>query len=112
MSKEITIDGIKYINEKDVSQHQSENNRHVVVIDRGWIFAGDLTEKRDPHGDLRIILTNVVWVFKWNSIGFSAAIENPFDENVDLRPMDQIIDIPKDTEIFRIPVPSNWGIKK
>ena len=75
--------------------------RAVIVVDRGWIFAGDVEETED-----RIKLTNAVWVFAWKSIGFSGVIDQPSE--ADIRPI-QDVDIPKGSEIFRVPVPNGWG---
>jgi len=95
MTDTITINGVEYAPIK-------KGNRAVVVVDRGWIFAGDVTEK-----DGRIYLSNAVWVFKWDSVGFAKVIEDP--STADIRPIDDV-DIPAGSEIFRIPVPETWGL--
>ena len=99
----ITINGEDYVKASDVPEAQPNGNRAVVVVDRGWIFAGDVTEEDD-----RIILTRAVWVFRWESIGFNGVIENPY--KADIRPMPNAVDIPKGSEIFRIPVDDDWGL--
>ena len=96
-NKNVVIDGVEYRPVK------SQGNRAVVVVDRGWIFAGDVTETGD-----RITLTNAVWVFKWDSIGFNGVIDNP--EKADIRKMTMDVEIPKASEIFRIPVCNGWGL--
>ena len=101
--KTINIDGQDYIKASDVPQIAPNGNRAVVVVDRGWIFAGDVTEEDD-----RIILTSAVWVFRWESIGFNGVIENP--GKADIRAMPNAVDIPKGSEIFRIPVDDDWGL--
>ena len=78
----------------------ADGNRAVVVVDRGWIFAGDVTEENG-----RIRLDRAVWVFRWKSIGFNGVIVNP--EKADLRPIDPV-DIPAGAEIFRVPVCDDW----
>lgn len=93
----VTIDGIKYV--KDTTP---AGNRAVVVVDRGWIFAGDVTRQ-----DGRIKLSKAVWVFKWDSCGFSKVIENP--GNADIRPIADV-DIPAGAEVFSIPVDDHWGL--
>jgi hypothetical protein len=80
--------------------------RAVVVVDRGWIFAGDVTETDD-----RVHFDNAVHVFRWSSIGFPAVIEDPHRSEVDIRKLAYRVDIPKASEIFRIPVPADWGTK-
>jgi hypothetical protein len=103
MSKAIVeIDGIKYQRCDTILK----GNRAIVVIDRGWIYAGDVEEKND-----RIILSNVVWLFNWKSIGFNKVIENPYSDKVDLRRIDNTIDVPMRSEIYRVPVNDDWGLK-
>jgi hypothetical protein len=77
-------------------------NRAVVVVDRGWIFAGDVTEANG-----RIRLDRAVWLFAWKEIGFSGVIADP--AKADVRPIDPV-DIPAGAEIFRVPVADDWGI--
>ena len=76
--------------------------RAIVVVDRGWIFAGDV---EDENG--RIRLTRAVWVFRWTEIGFAGVIEHP--EKADIRPIADV-DIPVRAEIYRIPVEEDWGL--
>ena len=98
--KNITVDGVEY------APIKPNGNRAVVVVDRGWIFAGDVERK-----DGRIKLTRAVWVFKWESIGFDKMIAEPTSNKVTLRPMDSGIDIPEGSAIFMIPVDEKWGLK-
>jgi hypothetical protein len=77
-------------------------NRAVVVVDRGWIFAGDVTRE-----DGRIRITRAVWVFSWKSCGFAAVIEDP--SKADIRPMADV-DMPAGAEIFSVPVHDQWGL--
>ena len=93
----LTINGIEYAPIKT-------GNRAVVVVDRGWIFAGDV-ERHDG----RIILRRALHVFKWSAIGFPAMIENPKNAKVDIRPVADV-DIPEDAEIFCVPVAQDWGL--
>ena len=101
----ISINGQEYVKASDVPEAQPNGNRAVVVVDRGWIFAGDVTEHEG-----RITLTRAVWVFQWESIGFNGVLENPDAEEVELRPMANEVDIPAGSEIFRIPVEDGWGL--
>lgn len=75
--------------------------RAVVVVDRGWIFAGDVTRENG-----RIKLSRALHVFRWESIGFAAMVETA---NADLRPIADV-DIPEGAEIFCVPVPDGWGL--
>lgn len=77
-------------------------NRAVVVVDRGWIFAGDVTRENG-----RIRLTRALHVFKWESVGFAGMLENT--KKADLRPIADV-DIPQESEIFCVPVHEKWGL--
>ena len=99
----ITINGIEYIRADQVPSVVPNGNRAVVIIDRGWIYAGDITEENG-----RIKLSRCVWVFKWDSCGFAAVIDDP--SKADIRKHSDI-DLPEGAEIFRVPVSDNWGIK-
>ena len=94
----ITINGVEYA----PATSRPEGNRAVVVVDRGWIFAGDVTRENG-----RIYLSRAVWVFSWESCGFSKVIEDP--NNADIRPMADV-DIPEGAEIFCVPVHEQWGL--
>lgn len=97
MTDVLTINGVEY-----ASIQPRSGSRAVVVIDRGWIFAGDVT-----RAEGRIKLSCCVWVFKWDSCGFAAVIADP--SKADIRPHADI-DIPEGAEIFSVPVPDNWGL--
>jgi hypothetical protein len=80
---------------------QPNCNRAVVVVDRGWIFAGDVTRENG-----RIKLTRALHVFKWENIGFAKMVKTA---DADLRPIPDV-DIPEDSEIFCVPVGDSWGL--
>lgn len=94
--KNVMIDGVEYIPVKQ------NGNRAVVVVDRGWIFAGDV---RRENG--RIYLSRAVWVFKWDSVGFATIVSDP--SKADIRPIDDV-ELPEVSEIFSIPVGDGWGL--
>lgn len=100
-SNTIKIDDVTYIRE-DAVQQKPAGNRAVVVVDRGWIFAGDVTRENG-----RLQLSRAVHVFKWESIGFAKMVET---EKADLRPIADV-DMPVESEIFCIPVDDKWGLK-
>jgi hypothetical protein len=97
--KTVMVDGVTYI------PQEPNGNRAVVVVDRGWIFAGDVTEENG-----RIFLDRAVWVFRWERIGFAAVIENPKRDGIDIRPLPTRVDIPAGAEVFRLPVDDGWGL--
>lgn len=80
-------------------------NRAVIVVDRGWIFAGDVTRENG-----RITLDRAVWVFRWESVGFDGVIANPKSAHVTLRKMENKVEIPEASEIFCVPVDAEWGL--
>ena len=96
----VTIDGVEYAPVKEPN-----GNRAVIVVDRGWIFAGDVTRENG-----RIKLTRAVWVFRWERIGFNGVLDNPKEKDVDIRKLDQGVDIPEGAEIFCVPVGDEWGL--
>lgn len=102
---ELELNGVKYVRADSVKQQQAiPGKRAVVVCDRGWIFAGDVTESEG-----RIRLTRAVWVFRWESIGFDGVISDPKSKKATIKPMADL-DLPKDAELFRVPVPDDWGM--
>lgn len=102
MSDTLNINGVDYIRADSVSTAQPNGNRAVIVVDRGWIFAGDVTRE-----DGRIRLSRAVWVFRWESCGFAKVIEDP--SKAEIRPMANV-DIPSGAEIFCVSVSDNWGL--
>ena len=99
MTKNVIIDGIEY-----APVQKQTGTRAVVVVDRGWIFAGDVTREGG-----RIYLSNALHVFKWESIGFAGMIADTKKAKADLRKISDV-DIPEGAEVFCIPVPDGWGL--
>ena len=93
----ITVNGVDYVRADSVPT----GNRAVIVVDRGWIFAGDVTRENG-----RIRLSRAVHVFKWESIGFAKVVET---QKADLRKIADV-DLPEAAEIFCIPVADDWGL--
>jgi hypothetical protein len=101
---EIEINGVKYLRADALPSAKPNGKRAVVVVDRGWIFAGDVTEDNG-----RIRLSRALHVFSWKSVGFAAMVADPKKSNADLRPCADV-DLPEGAEIFRVPVSDSWGI--
>ncbi|MFH1500279.1 MAG: hypothetical protein ABII82_20935, partial [Verrucomicrobiota bacterium] len=99
MKDKIEIDGVEYVSMASIARAIPAGTRAVVVVDRGWIFAGDVTEENG-----RIYLDRAVWVFRWERIGFAAALDNPTADGVDIRPVSHRVDIPAASEVYRVPV--------
>ena len=93
----ININGVEYA----PVNATPTGTRAVVVVDRGWIFAGDVTRENG-----RIRLSRAVHVFKWESIGFAKMVETA---NADLPPIADV-DMPEGAEIFCVPVRDDWGL--
>lgn len=97
----IKIDDIEYVRK---GTEAKPGKRAVVVVDRGWIFAGDVSEENG-----RVKLSRAVWLFRWESVGFAAIVANPSAGKADIRPIADV-DIPAAAEVFRIPVGDSWGL--
>ena len=99
MAKTITVDGVEY------AEVAPAGSRAVVVVDRGWVFAGNVSEANG-----RIRLSRVVWVMRWESIAFDGLLASPKSDKVTLKPMEHDVDLPADAELFRVPVGDDWGL--
>ena len=103
----IEINGITYAPVGSQSNKTlPTGNRHVVVIDRGWIFAGDVTNDKDTK---ELIISDAVHVFRWESIGFTGVLENPKSSKVTLKSCPFPVKVPAGSVIFTIPVDETWG---
>lgn len=101
MENEIVVNGTTYI----VKNSVPSGNRVVLVVDRGWIFAGNIIRANG-----RITLTRVVHVLRWESIGFDGMLATPKSSKVALKPINYTVDLPEDAEVFCVSVPSDWGL--
>ena len=101
MDQTITINGVDYVCADSVSTPVA-GTRAVIVVDRGWIFAGDVTRENG-----RVKLKRALHVFKWAAVGFAGMIADT--TKADLRPIADV-DIPEGAEIFCVPVVDNWGL--
>lgn len=96
----VLINGVEY---EPTSKHPG--TRAVVVVDRGWIFAGDVSEACG-----RVKLERAVWVFSWDSIGFDGVLANPASPSAKIKRLQHTVDLPADAEVFRVPVSDDWGL--
>lgn len=101
-AKTISIDGVDYVRADSV-RPVVKGNRAVVVVDRGWIFAGNVTRENG-----RIKLSDAIHVFSWKAKGFAGMIDDPKSAQADLRPCADV-DIPAGAEVFCVPVADDWG---
>jgi hypothetical protein len=105
-AEKVTINGVDYIRADQVQEAKPNGNRYVVVVDRGWIFAGDMSIV-EVFGEKHIRLDRALHVFKWESVGFAGMIKNT--EKADLRPIDPV-EIPFDAKIYHVQVSDSWGL--
>jgi hypothetical protein len=99
--KTMEINGVKYVR----ADQPKPGKRAVIVVDRGWIYAGDVTEENG-----RIYLDRAVWVFRWESIGFDGVLADPKSKKATIKPIPNRVDIPAASEVFRVPVADDWGL--
>lgn len=103
---ELTINGQQYVLKSSIQPEPPKGNRCVLVIDRGWVVAGDIEDK-----DWRIFVTRALWLFKWNEIGLDGVIKSPKSPKAVVREWPGgKVDVPAGAEVFRIPVSENWGL--
>jgi len=99
---EIEINGITY-----VPKHApADGTRRVVVIDRGWIFGGNV-ERDDDEGVITI--TDAVHVIRWEAIGFDGVCADKQREKMTLKRMDKPVVVPMGSVIFSVVVADTWG---
>lgn len=103
MSNIISINGVNYVPASEATPRIA-GTRAVVVVDRGWIFAGDVT-----RADGRIRIDRAVHVVRWDAIGFDGMISDPKSSKVNLKPIPSV-DLPEGAEIFCVPVADDWGL--
>lgn len=103
--KTITINGVEYVEKSAAQEPLKPGKRAVLVLDRGWIVAGDIEDK-----DGRILVTRAVHVRGWDSIGFDGMIANPKDTKVRIKQIPNGFNCPADAELFRVPVEDTWGL--
>jgi len=102
VNEEIVVNGVTYTKK----QSAPTGCRAVVVIDRGWIFAGDVSRANG-----RITLTRAIHVFRWEVIGFDGMLSAPLSDKVKLKQLENAVEIPEGSEIFCVPVCDTWGLK-
>lgn len=108
MKNEIEINGDVYVKKND-----SGGQRCLVVVDRGWIYAGDVYDEMHAVAGHRIKIRNALWVFHWDRIGLDGVLKNPNHDDVTIKKLPDgasTVDMPGDAEVYRIPVPDGWGV--
>jgi hypothetical protein len=103
----LRIGEVEYVRRDSLAQTPT-GNRAVIVVDRGWIFAGDVDKDGGRAG--YICLSRAVLVQSWSELGFDGMIANPKDKRVKIKPIKYQVRIPNDSEILSVPVPADWGL--
>lgn len=100
MADSVIVDGVEYVRKTSVS-----GSRRVVVIDGGWIYAGDLTENGD-----RLYLDRVVMVCRWTGgQWFAGVLADPNTDTI-LRSVPHRIEVPIRSVLYTVVVPDSWGL--
>lgn len=99
----ITVNGIDYVPASSISAPVT-GDRAIMVLDRGWIFVGNVADNEDGT----VSMTCVKNLRKWGSGGFGLASRDPKAAGVVL---DSSADMTFDRKcvIFRVPVSAQWG---
>ena len=82
----------------------AKGDRHLVVLDRGWIFAGDMTQDKDT-GVYTVV--NCVNVRKWSQGGFGALSRSAKEAGATLDTCAPIR-FRQDALIFAVPIAGDW----
>lgn len=103
----ISINGVTYAPVGSGSSASlPSGNRHVVVIERGWIVAGDVSIDEITK---ELTVANAVHVFRWESIGFADVLKDLKSSKVTLMDLPYPVKVPARSVIFTVPVPETWG---
>lgn len=89
--------------EKIKDQIAPSGNRHLVVLDRGWIFVGDLEDR--PEGGY--LLTKAKNIRRWEQGGFGALSKSAKAAKAHLDDCAPIW-FTSSACIFRVPVGGDW----
>ena len=81
-----------------------EGDRVIAVLDKGWIFVGNIKKLDNGYFEL----SNVQNIRKWQSGGFGMVCTDPKSAQVTLDPSNDINFRPESL-IFSAPISENWG---
>ena len=87
----------------DAPKTPSTGSRAIVVLDRGWIFVGDLA----TEGGVTT-LSNCANLRKWSGGGFGGMVLSPKTSSVVLDPCANVI-FDAGAPIFTVPVADDWN---
>ncbi len=96
---EIIVNGVTYTPKSE----QPTGDRYIVVLPRGWIGVGNVTEE---DGTCRI--ANCYNLRRWEKNGFGGVTTDPKAAGVHLDKCADII-YRRDAEILRVPIAESWN---
>lgn len=108
--KTIKIDEVEYVRADAVAKPVPNGTRVVLVVDQGWIFAGDVVPTAGTPSCGRIRLSRAVNVVNWSNVGFDGMLKDPKSKSIVIKSLEHDVDVPAGAELFRIPVSDNWGL--
>lgn len=101
----ININGVEYVKKSDIPEAAPTGDRAVIIADRGFVYAGNMTRQEDGS----ILLTNAVNVRKWDKNGIGGLLSNPVTAGATLDPVAYPIEFPAGTVLQIVSVPESWG---
>lgn len=104
MSLTVTLNGIEYVRADSVLE-TPKGDRRLVIIDRGWMIAGDVEER-----DGMLYLHRPVMLAKFSGTWLDGAISDPQSSDVTLKKLPGPAEVPFAAVLFRIPVSVDWGL--
>jgi hypothetical protein len=107
----ITVNGETYVRQDHVASTTNtlpSGNRHVVVVDSGWIYAGNVSIL-EKFGQTFYALSEAIHVFSLREIGFTGVLENPKSSKVTLKQCSGPVMLPLNSVISLHPVEETWG---
>ncbi len=100
----MVVDGVEYVRADSVRAVET-SGRVLLVIDRGWIFAGDLEADGDHY-----VLHRSVNVERWTGgQGISGVIADP-KTDVTLRAMPAPVRVPRACVLYSVALIAGWGL--
>lgn len=85
-----------------ISQEVPTGQRHLVVLDRGWIFAGDVSNENEV-----LVIRNALNVRKWQQGGFGALSLGAKRAGAILDKSEDIY-VSQSAVLFMVPIPDSW----
>ena len=102
----ITINGVQYVREDLLpASVEPSGDRVVVIADRGFVYAGNVTRQEDGS----IVLRNAVNVRRWGKGGMGGLLSDPKAAEATLDPVAYPIEFPAGTVLQIVRVPETWG---